>query len=47
MLPTKVEQVYKDSLLKVLLSSLSQKNRELIILYYFEQKPYEEIAAIL
>lgn len=45
--PGHVEQLYKDSLLKVLLRKLSQKDRELIILTYLEWKSYEDIATII
>lgn len=46
-LPLQIEQLYKDSLLKVVLAKMSQKNREIILLYYLEQKSYDEIALIL
>lgn len=46
-LPQHVEQLYKDSLLKVLLRRLNQRERELIILVYLEGKTYEDVAHIL
>lgn len=42
-----VEKVYKSSLIKVLIHKMSSKHRELIILFFFEHKSYEEIAVIL
>jgi DNA-directed RNA polymerase specialized sigma24 family protein len=46
-LTSEIEQAYKDSLLKIVLYKLTAKNRELLLLYYFEYKNYEEIATII
>jgi RNA polymerase sigma factor (sigma-70 family) len=46
-LPENIEKTYKNWLLKVILHKLSERNRELIILFFLENKPYEEIAQII
>lgn len=46
-LPANIEKIYIDSLLKVALQKLSHKNRELIVLFYLENKSYDEISSIL
>jgi len=46
-LSSEIEQTYKDALLKIVLSKLTKKSRELLLLYYFEYKNYEEIASII
>ncbi len=45
-LTQEIEWTYKNALLKVLLMKLKIKNRELITLYYFENKTYDEIATV-
>lgn len=42
-----LEKSYKEWLLRYMLSTLGEKNRTIIILAYFEQKSYDEIAEIL
>ena len=43
---TKITDDYKRNLLKTLLNRLEPKYKEVIILYYFEEKDYNEIAQI-
>ena len=43
-LPQNLEKAYHEWLLRIVLSKLKNKSRQLIILYYFEHKPYEEVA---
>jgi len=46
-IPGDVELKYKDALLKVALYKLGERNRELLLLYYFEYSSYDEIADIM
>lgn len=46
-LPENIEKTYKNWLLKVILHKLSERNRELIILFFLENKSYEEIAEVI
>lgn len=46
-IPHTLEQAYQEWLLRVVLHKLDERNRQLVTLYFFEHKSYEEIAIIL
>lgn len=46
-IPQTLEQAYQEGLLRLVLHKLEERNRQLVTLYFFEHKSYEEIAIIL
>ncbi len=46
-LPQTLEKAYHEGLLRFVLHKLDQRSRQMIILYFFENKTYQEIATII
>lgn len=46
-LPDNLEKAYHEGLLRFLLDKLDDRNKQLLLLFYFEHKSYDEIAHII
>lgn len=45
--PSEVNKIVRSDMMKHIVSKLDQKYKDVVLLYYFEQKTYEEISYIL